>query len=64
MTKPLILVTAPTGKTGMPVVKQLLEKGYPVRAFVHRLSQRAELLRRAIKRAKGNKTKAAELLGI
>jgi len=34
MSKPLILVTGATGKTGAPVVKQLIERGYPVRAFV------------------------------
>ena len=32
MTKPLILVTAATGKTGMAVVKQLLEKGRCINA--------------------------------
>jgi len=32
MSKPLILITGATGKTGAPVVEQLLERGYPVRA--------------------------------
>ncbi len=41
MSKPLILVTGATGNTGAPVVEQLLEKGYPVRAFVHRLDCRS-----------------------
>ncbi|MEE8584806.1 MAG: NmrA family NAD(P)-binding protein [Acidobacteriota bacterium] len=44
MNKPLILVTGATGKTGQPVVRQLLERGYPVRAFVHRLDERSERL--------------------
>ena len=44
MTKPLILVTGSTGKTGTPVVKQLLKRGYPVRAFVHRLDERSQRL--------------------
>ncbi|TFG74871.1 MAG: NAD-dependent epimerase/dehydratase family protein [Thermodesulfobacteriales bacterium] len=44
MSKPLILVTGATGNTGAPVVEQLLEKGYPVRAFVHRLDERSKLL--------------------
>jgi len=42
--KPLILVTGSTGKTGTPVVQQLLERGYPVRAFVRRLDERSEQL--------------------
>jgi len=44
MTKPLILVTGATGKTGAPVVEQMLERGYNVRAFVHRLDQRSTRL--------------------
>ena len=32
MCKPKILVTGSTGKTGTPVVRQLLERGFPVRA--------------------------------
>ena len=41
MTKPLILVTGSTSKTGTPVVRLLLERGYSVRAFVHRLDERS-----------------------
>ena len=44
MTKPLILVTGATGKTGMPVIKQLLERGYPVRALVRRFDERSQHL--------------------
>ncbi len=44
MTKPLILVTGATGKTGRPVVEQLLAHGYPVRAFVHRVDERSRYL--------------------
>jgi len=44
MTKPLILVTGATGKTGRPVVEQLLERGYPVRTFVHRVDERSRHL--------------------
>lgn len=42
--KPLVLVTGATGKTGAPVVEQLLERGYPVRALVHRNDERSERL--------------------
>lgn len=44
MTRPIILVTGATGKTGAPVVEQLLEKEYPVRAFVHRIDDRSRRL--------------------
>jgi NAD(P)H dehydrogenase (quinone) len=44
MSKPLILVTGATGNTGAPVVEQLLEKGYPVRAMVHRIDERSDRL--------------------
>ena len=44
MNKPLILVTGASGKTGQPVVRQLLERGYPVRALVHRLDERSQRL--------------------
>jgi len=44
MSKPLILVTGATGKTGAPVVEQLIERGYPVRALVHRLDERSNRL--------------------
>lgn len=43
--KPQMLVTGATGKTGAPVVQQLLEKGYPVRALVHREDARSARLR-------------------
>ncbi|MCZ6479952.1 MAG: NAD(P)H-binding protein, partial [candidate division NC10 bacterium] len=44
MSKPMILVTGATGKTGSQVVKQLLEKDFPVRAFVRRRDERSERL--------------------
>ncbi|MEE9154639.1 MAG: NAD(P)H-binding protein [candidate division NC10 bacterium] len=44
MSKPMVLVTGATGKTGSPVVKQLLEKDFPVRAFVRRRDARSEHL--------------------
>ena len=47
MIKPKILVTSATGRTGSAVVRQLLEKEYPVRAFVHRQDQRSEALAKA-----------------
>ncbi len=45
MTKPKILVTAASGKTGSATALQLLEKGYPVRAFVRGFDSRSEWLR-------------------
>ena len=42
--KPLILVTGSTGKTGAPVVEPLLERGYPVRALVHKVDGRSQRL--------------------
>lgn len=47
MTKPRILVTSATGHTGSVVVKELLENGFPVRAFVRRQDARSEQLRKA-----------------
>ena len=44
MTKPIILVTGATGKTGAPVVQQLLERGYHVRTLVHRIDDRSQRL--------------------
>jgi NAD(P)H dehydrogenase (quinone) len=44
MPKPLILVTGATGKTGSPVVEQLIERGYPVRALVRKLDERSNHL--------------------
>lgn len=47
MTKPTILVTGATGKTGGAVVDQLLAQGFPVRALVRSPGGRAEALRSA-----------------
>ena len=47
MTKPKILVTSAAGRTGSAAVIQLLEKGFPVRAFVRRRDPRAEALEKA-----------------
>jgi uncharacterized protein YbjT (DUF2867 family) len=45
MTKPKIIVTGATGKTGSVVVTELLKAGYPVRATVHREDGRSARLR-------------------
>ncbi len=45
--KPKILVTSAGGKTGLPTALQLLERGYPVRAFLRRNDRRATRLREA-----------------
>ena len=45
--RPTILVTSAGGKTGMPVALQLLERGFPVRAFLRREDARARRLRDA-----------------
>src|SRR5499427_2366774 len=45
MTKPRILVTGATGKTGSVVVTELLKAGYPVRALVHREDGRSAHLK-------------------
>ena len=45
MTKPRILVTGATGKTGSLVVAELLRAGYPVRALVHREDARSERMK-------------------
>jgi NAD(P)H dehydrogenase (quinone) len=45
--RPKILVTSATGNTGIPTVLQLLEKGFPVRAFVRKLDRRSEQLESA-----------------
>ncbi len=44
MNKPLILVMGATGKTGTPVVEQLLERGNTVRAMVRRIDERSDRL--------------------
>ena len=44
MSNPLILVTGATGKTGAPVVQQLIQRGFPVRALVRSLDDRAARL--------------------
>jgi len=45
--KPRILVTSAAGKTGLPTALGLLERGFPVRAFVRRHDARASRLREA-----------------
>ena len=45
--KPRVLVTAAAGRTGSITVLGLLEKGFPVRAFVRRSDVRSEVLRKA-----------------
>ncbi|HEY9802388.1 MAG TPA: NmrA family NAD(P)-binding protein [Leptolyngbyaceae cyanobacterium] len=46
MTKPLILVTGATGKTGRAVVFELVSLGWPVRAVVRTADARSEKLRK------------------
>ena len=46
MSKPLILVTGATGKTGSHVVAQLIERGFPVRALARSRDDRSERLER------------------
>ncbi len=45
--RPRVLVTSAAGRTAAPAVLSLLEKGFPVRAFVRRDDARAEVLRNA-----------------
>ncbi len=45
MTKPRIIVTGATGKTGSVVVSELLKAGYPVRALVHKEDGRSAHLK-------------------
>jgi uncharacterized protein YbjT (DUF2867 family) len=45
-TKPKILVTGATGKTGAAVVTELLKHEWPVRAMVSREDTRSERLRK------------------
>jgi uncharacterized protein YbjT (DUF2867 family) len=47
MNKPKILVTSAAGRTGSSTALQLLENGFPVRAFVRRRDARSELLEKA-----------------
>jgi uncharacterized protein YbjT (DUF2867 family) len=47
MTKPTILVTGATGKTGAATVAQLLSRGFPVRALAHKPDSRSQVLREA-----------------
>src|SRR5215475_9746277 len=56
MSRPKILVTGATGRTGAVVVSELLKAGYPVRAMVRREDARAAALR-----DKGVDTAVAEL---
>ncbi len=45
MSQPTVLVTSATGHTGLPTVVGLLDRGFPVRALVHRDDARAQRLR-------------------
>src|SRR5579862_6503577 len=45
MTKPRIIVTGATGKTGSAVTSELLKAGYPVRALVRREDDRSAQLK-------------------
>ena len=55
MTLPKILVTGATGGTGLPVVNELLARGFPVRAMVHKLDARStELARRGVEVVAGD----------
>src|SRR5580692_2494412 len=45
MTKPRIIVTGATGKTGSVVATELLKAGYPVRALAHREDGRSARLK-------------------
>lgn len=47
MTKPKILVTGATGRTGSQVAAQLLSAGYPVRAYVRAQDRRSAKLKEA-----------------
>ena len=44
MSKPRILITGATGGTGAAVVSELLGKGFPLRAMVHRRDRRSAAL--------------------
>jgi NAD(P)H dehydrogenase (quinone) len=47
-TTELFLITGATGKTGVPTVALLRERGFRVRAFVHTLNDRATRLQKRI----------------
>jgi NAD(P)H dehydrogenase (quinone) len=47
MSLPKFLVTGASGKTGSSTTVQLLQKGYAVRAMVHRVDTRSERLKKA-----------------
>jgi uncharacterized protein YbjT (DUF2867 family) len=47
MSKPKILVTSAAGNTGIPTTLQLLDLGFPVRAFVRTYDHRAKRLEKA-----------------
>ena len=47
MSKPRILVTSAAGNTGIPATLQLLDYGFPVRAFVRSYDHRAKRLENA-----------------
>lgn len=46
MTLPKILVTSAAGHTGSAALFQLLERGFPVRAFVRRRDAASEVLKK------------------
>lgn len=48
--KPMILVLGANGKTGKATALQLLEKDYPVRAFVRTKDQRSEQLKKKVQK--------------
>jgi uncharacterized protein YbjT (DUF2867 family) len=47
MTKPTILITGATGKTGSAAALEVLARGYPVRAMVHGQDERSARLQAA-----------------
>ncbi len=47
MTRPRILVTGAAGRNASTAVLELLQKGFPVRAFVRRHDARSEKLKQA-----------------
>jgi uncharacterized protein YbjT (DUF2867 family) len=64
MTRPKILVTGATGRTGAAVVAELLKAGYPVRALVRRLDARSAALRaRGVEIAVADITDAERVMG-